>query len=117
MHTKDTAELTDEERLLTEFHQNHIDHNRTNDDEAIDDVLEEDLDIFDMSLAYQDDGPVPSIADLPVRLTKDEILETQSTDNFCQTVLSRQSRNLETHFFEGDDGLLRRQHPTDPEIV
>ena len=52
-----------------------------------------------------------------LRLTKDELLEAQSTDDFCQTVLSQQSRNLDTHFFEGDDGLLRRQHPTDPEIV
>ena len=117
LHTKDTAELTDEERLLTDFQQNHIDHNTTNDDEAIDDVVDEDLDIFDMALAYQDDGRVPSIADVPVRLKKDELLEAQSTDDFCRTVLSRQSRNLDTHFFEGNDGLLRRQHQTDLEIV
>ena len=117
MNTKGAAELTDEERLLTEFQQNHIDHNMTNDDEAIDGVLVEDLDIFDMAMAYQNDGRVPSIADVPVRLTKDELLEAQSTDDFCQTVLSRQSRNLDTHFFEGDDGLLRRQHPTDLENV
>ena len=70
-----------------------------------------------MALGYQDDGGVPSIADVPVRLTKDELLEAQSTDDFCHTVLSRQSRNRDTHFFEGDDGLLRRQHPTDLEIV
>ena len=80
-------------------------------------MLDEDLDIFDMALADKDDGRVPSIADVPVRVTKDELLEAQSTDDFCQTVLSRQSRNLYTHFFEGNDGLLRRQHPTDPEIV
>ena len=117
MNTKGSAELTDEERFLTDFQQNHIDHNTTDDDEAIDDVLEEDLDIFEMALAYQDDGRVPSIADVSVRFTKDELLEAQSTDDFCQTVLSRQSRNLETHFFEGNDGLLRRQHPIDSEIV
>ena len=80
-------------------------------------MLDEDLDIFDMALADKDDGRVPSIADVPVRVTKDELLEAQSTDDFCQTVLSRQSRNLYTHFFEGNDGLLRRQHPTDPKIV
>ena len=113
MNTKST----DEEQLLTDSQQNHIDHNRTNDDEAIDDVLDEDLDIVDMALAYQDDGRVPSIADVPVRLTKDELLEAQSTDDFCQTVLSRQSWNLDTHFFEGNNGLLRRQHQTDSEIV
>ena len=116
MNMNGTAELTDEERLLTDFQQNHIDHNTTNDDEAIDDVLDEDLNIFDMALAYQDVERVPTIADVPVRLTKDELLEAQSTDDFCQTVLSRQSRNLDTHFFEGKDGLLRRQHQTDPEI-
>ena len=117
MNTKGAAKLTDEERLLTDFQQNHIHRNKTNDDEAIDDVLDEDLDIFEMALAYQDDGRVPLIADVPVRLTKDELLEAQSTDDFCQTVLSRQSRNLDTHFFDGNDSLLRRQLPTDSEIV
>ena len=117
LHTKDTAELTDEERLLTDFQQNHIDHNKKNDDEAIDDVLDEDLQIFDMALAYEDDGRVPSVADVPVRLAKDEQREAHSTEEFCQNVLSRQRRNLDPHFFEGNDGLLRRQHPTDSEIV
>ena len=117
MNTRDTAELTDEERLLTDFQQNHTDHNTTNDDEAKEDVLDEDLDIFYMALAYQDDGRDPPMAEVSLRLTKDELLEAQSTDDFCQTVLSRQSQNLETHFFEGNDGLLRRRHPTDPEIV
>ena len=116
MNTKSAADLTDEERLLTEFRQNHINHNTTNDDETIEDVLEGDLNIFDMALAYQYEGRDLSIAFVPVRLTKDELLEAQSTDDFCQTVLSRLSRNLETHFFEGNDGLLRREHPTDPEI-
>ena len=117
MNTKGTAELTDEERLLTDFQQNHMDHNTTKDDEAIDDVLDEELDIFDMALAYQDDGRVPSIADVPLRLKKDNLLEAQSAGDFCQTVLSRQSRNLDTHFFEGNDVLLRRQHPTESEFV
>ena len=80
-------------------------------------MLDEDLDIFDMALAYRDEGLDLSIADVPVRLMKDELLEAQSSDEFCQTVFSRESRNLDTHFFEGNDGLLRRQHPTDPEIV
>ena len=59
MNTKGAAELTDEERLLTDFQPNHIDQNTTKDDEAIDDVLDEDPDIFDMALAYQDDLRVP----------------------------------------------------------
>ena len=70
-----------------------------------------------MVLAYQDDGQDLSISDVPVRPTKDELLEAQSTDDFCKTVLSLQSRNLDTHFFEGNDGVLRRQNPTDPEMV
>ena len=49
--------------------------------------------------------------------TKDELLEAQSKDDFCQTILTRQYRNLDTNFFESNDGLLRRQHPTDPEII
>ena len=116
-NTNDTVGLTDEERLLSDFQQNHIDHNTTNVDEAIDDVLDKDIDIFEIFLAYQDDGRVPSIADVPVRLKKGELLEAQSTDDCCLTVLSRQSRNFDTHFFEGNDGLLRRKHPTDSEIV
>ena len=116
MNTKSTADLKDVERLLTDFQQTHIDHNKTKDDEANEDVLDEDLDIFDMARAYQDDGRVPSIADVTVRFTKDELLEAQPIDDFCQTVLSRQSQNLYKHFFEGNDGLLRRQHPTDPEV-
>ena len=70
-----------------------------------------------MALAYQDDGSGVLIADVPVRLTKDELLEAQSKGDFCQTILTRKSRNLDTNFFEGNDDLLRRQHPTDPEII
>ena len=64
----------------------------------------------------QDDGRDSSIADVPVRLTKDELLEAQSTDDFCLIFLSRKSRSLDRHFFEGNGGLLRRNHPNDPEI-
>ena len=70
-----------------------------------------------MVLAYQNDESVVSIADVQVRLTKDELLEAQSNDDFCQTILTRQSPKLDTNFFEGNDGLLRRRHSTDPEIV
>ena len=77
MNTKGAADLTDEERLLTDFQKNHIAHNTTNDDEAIDDVLDEDLDIFDMALGYQDDVRDLLIAGVPVRLTKDDLLEAQ----------------------------------------
>ena len=52
MNTKGTTDLTDAERLLTDFQQNHIDHKTTNDDDTIDEMLDEDLDIFDITLAY-----------------------------------------------------------------
>ena len=93
--------------MITDFERIHDKNNTINDDEALDDVLEEDIDIFDMALAYQDDGSGVSIADVPVRLTKDELLEAQSNDDFCQTIITRQSRNLDTNFFEGNDDLLR----------
>ena len=111
------ADISDKERLITEIERNYDKNNTINDDEALGDVLDEDLDIFDMAVPYQDDGSIVSIADVPVGLTKDELLEAQYNDEFGQTILTRQSRNLDTNFFEGNDGLLRRQHPTDPEIV
>ena len=85
MITKGRTDLTDEEQLLPDFQQKHIDHNTTNDDEAIDGVLDEGFAIFDMALAYLDDGRDPSIADVPVRLTKDKLLEAQPTDDLFQT--------------------------------
>ena len=99
MTTEDTTDLTDEVRLLTDFQQNYSDYDTTNDDEAIDDVLDEDLDIFDMVLAYQEDGRDPPIADVQGRLTKHELLEAQSTENLCRTVHYRRSRNLDKRFF------------------
>ena len=75
MNMKDTANLTNEERLITDFQQNNTDHNTKNDVEAIEDVLEEDLNIFDMALACQDDGRVLSIAEVPANRTKGEVLE------------------------------------------
>ena len=51
MNTNDTAELRYEKRLLTDFLRNHIEYNTTNDGEAIDNVLDQDLDIFQMALS------------------------------------------------------------------
>ena len=106
MNTRSINDLTDEERLLTDFQQNRNNHDTTNDGEAIDDVLDEDLNIFDVARAYKDYGRDPSTAGVPVRWIKNDFLQAQSTDEFCQTVLPRQSENLDTHFFECNDGLL-----------
>ena len=72
--TTTAAHISDEERLITDFERDHDKNSTINDDEALDDILDEDLDIFDMALAYQDDGGGVSIADVLVFLTKDELL-------------------------------------------
>ena len=56
-------------------------------------------------------------ADLPSPLTTEEILEEQSTDEFCQDVLRGQVGQRGTLFFEDDDGLLCRSSPKDPGVV
>ena len=78
----------------------------------MDDALDDALDVFDIGIAEQtyeliDVAP----ADVPTKITIEEILEAQKTDSFCQTVLERQSIRIDSAFFEGPDGLLRRHHP------
>ena len=53
---------------------------------------------------------------MPTKTTFEETLEAQKTDSFCQTVLARQSKRIDSAFFEGPDGLLRRRHPREPDI-
>lgn len=60
---------------------------------------------------------VPPNANLPAPLMLEEIAEEQKRDAFCQTVLSRQSRKLDSAFFEDDDGLLKRKPPSDPTLT
>ena len=62
-----------------------------NGDEALDDVFDEELNIFDPALAYKNDGRDARIADVPVKLTRNEILDAQPHDCFCQAVPTRQS--------------------------
>ena len=85
--------------------------------EGLDDTFDEGLDLFDLDLA---DAPHEllevNIADVPTKLTIPEILESQRTDAFCLTVLSRQALKLDTLFYEDDDGSLRRQHPRQSDI-
>ena len=56
-------------------------------------------------------------ADLPLPLTLEELLEEQSTDEFCQEVLRAQVGRRGTPFFEDEDGLLCRTSPTDPDVA
>ena len=67
------------------------------------------------------DAPASPVApqqdDLPAPLTIEEIAEEQRVDDFCQTVLARQSESRDSAFFEDHHGVLRRRHPFDPDIV
>ena len=45
-----------------------------------------------------------------------QILNAQRHADFCQTVLTRQSRKTESAFYEDEYGLLRRRHPAINEI-
>ena len=78
----------------------------------MDDVLDDALDVFDIGIAKQPYEPVDVLpADVPTKITIEEILEAQKTDSFCQPVLAKQSKRIDSAFFEGPDGLLRRHHP------
>ena len=77
----------------------------------MDDVLDDALDVFDIGIAEHKYEPIDVVpANVPTKITIEEILEAQKTDSFCQTVLSRQSKSIDLAFFEGPDGLLRRHH-------
>ena len=64
------------------------------------------------------ESPVsPSQDDLRAPLTIEEIAEEQRVDDFCQTVLARQSESRDSAFFEDHQGVLKRRHPFDSYIV
>ena len=102
----------DKQRLIREFDENVLGNDSENEDEALDEVLDEDPDIFDLPMAYRDDGRNIRIADVPVNITRDEVLEAERFDDFCQTILARQNRHRDSASFEDDYGVLRRRHPT-----
>ena len=114
--TGETNDEDDEKRLFHGFERRSTKANVENGDEALDDVLDEYLDIFELALAYTDDGRDVRIADVPVKLTRNEIIDAQRHDDFCQTVLTRQSRKTGSAFYEDEYGLLRRRHPAINEI-
>ena len=59
----------------------------------------------------------PPQDDLPAPLTLEQIAKEQCVDDFCQTVLARQSESRDFAFFEGHQGVLKRKHPYDPDII
>ena len=108
-----TSPYEDEEhRLIRELDEKVHGNDAENEDKALDEVLDEDLDIFDLAMAYRDDGRNVRIADVPVRITRNEVLDVQRYDDFCQTILARQDRHRDSAFFEDDYEILRRRHPT-----
>ena len=83
------------------------------DDDELDDVGDEDPTIFDLVNAYQDDGKPVQYAEVPMPVSRSELLEAQRTDDFCQTVMTRQHMLRDSRFFEDRYGVLRRVDPYD----
>ncbi|CDF38002.1 unnamed protein product [Chondrus crispus] len=83
----------------------------------------EDFDAVDIERAEQPEVGAPASAvappqdDLLAPLTLEEIAEEQRVDDFCQTVLARQSESRDSAFFEDHHGMLKRRHPLDPDLV
>ena len=102
----------DEQRLIRELDQNVHGNDAENEDEALYEVLHKDLDIFDLAMAYRDDGLNVLIADVPVNITRNGVLDAERYGYFCQTILARQDRHRYSAFFEDYSGILRRWHPT-----
>ena len=74
-------------------------------------MLDDVLGVFYIGIVEQTYEPIDIVpADVLTKITIEEILEAQKTDSFCQTVLARQSKRIDSAFFEGPDGLLRRHH-------
>ena len=92
-----------EQRLIREFDQNVDGNDAENEDD--------DLDIFELALAYREDGRNVRIAVVPVKITRNEGLDAQRYDNYCRTIPARQDRHRDSAFFEDDYGILRRRHP------
>ena len=84
-------------------------------DDMIDDFLDETTDdpptVFDLASVFNEGTSSVQVADAPLPVTRAEVLEEQQADDFCQTVLTRQSEVKDSKFFEDGMGLLRRKNP------
>ena len=60
---------------------------------------------------------VPKEPDLPAPLTRDEVVEEQKLDDFCQTALANATGKPGSLFFEADDGVLCRRDPNEDGLV
>ena len=84
-------------------------------DDDLDETADEPSDVFDFNNVFDEDGTQPRIADTPLPVTRAEVIDAQRTDDFCQTVLARQSETKDSKFFEDEGGILRRKNPHHPE--
>ena len=84
-------------------------------DDDLDETADEPSDVFDFNNVFDEDGTQPRIADTPLPVTRAEVIDAQRTDDFCQTVLARQSETKDSKFFEDEGGILRRKNPHYPE--
>ena len=72
--------------------------------------------VEDTEIGASDPQVAPPQDDLPAPLTMEEIAEEQRVDDFCQTVLARQSESKDSAFFEDHHGVLKRRNPSKPDI-
>lgn len=84
-------------------------------DAVLDDTLDEELETFDVELAREDDDPEranprPTVEG-PLAITIDELVESQKNNEFCKTVLARQSLFHDSAFFKDRQGILPRRQP------
>ena len=54
---------------------------------------------------------------LPMPLSKEEIVQEQKLDDFCQSVHTTQLSRKGTLYFEDEDGMLCRRHPRDQTMI
>ena len=74
-----------------------------------------DFDIFDFDIQREGDD-ILDARDLSATPTNAEILGEQRGDTFCLQVLTEQD-SWHRHFYEGPDGILRRRHPAQRDLV
>ena len=75
------------------------------------------VDVQDLVKERQLAGAPESYEVLPVPISKQEIIQEQKTDNFCQSVQKTQRCREGTPFFEDKDGMLCRRHPRDQTVI
>ena len=89
----------------------------TNDEwDDLDDVDPYDLSRVDPNTEPSDLTAIAPI-DLPTPISIDELLDAQRSDSFCQSIQARQTHGRQGTFFDDDDGVLRRQHPSIPTLT